>query len=156
MNLKNPIVLWFHKVNDTKWGMSSYKQIIDIDTVDKLISTNNLLTEQVFPNSMFFLMKKGIQPTWEDPINRKGGTWSFKINDIEIIDIWKKITLLYIQDKLLEDTCEITGVSIAPKKGYYILKVWTDRPANVIEFTEVLKVLGPQFNKNDSQYKSNH
>ena len=58
MNLKNPIVLWFHKVNDTKWGMSSYKQIIDIDTVDKLISTNNLLTEQVFPNSMFFLMKK--------------------------------------------------------------------------------------------------
>ena len=156
LELNNDLVMWFHGVNNTKWDISSYSQIAEINNVVEFSNIQQSIDNKMFPNSMFFLMKKGIEPTWECPLNKDGGTWSFKISDSSVEEIWKKMGILFLSNKIFQENVELYGISIAPKKGYYILKVWTDRPPNEIEFTEVLKVLGPQFNKNDSQYKSNH
>ena len=48
-------------------------------------------------NCMFFLMKGDIQPRWEDPQNRRGGCFSYKINHVNThcIDVFFNIMSKY-------------------------------------------------------------
>ena len=43
---------------------------------------------------MLFIMKTGITPMWEDPKNREGGCFSYKITNKFVVDVWKKLSLL--------------------------------------------------------------
>ena len=69
MQLEDQIVLWFHGVNNTKWDMSSYSQIADINNIVEFSTILKSIDHKMFPNSMFFLMKQGVEPTWECPEN---------------------------------------------------------------------------------------
>ena len=77
--LSDKWVLWAHLPHNTDWSLRSYPMICELDTVEKVISLNRTLPEQLVQNCMLFLMKKGILPMWEDPKNLKGGCFSFKV-----------------------------------------------------------------------------
>ena len=156
MEFESPLVLWFHSVNNTKWDISSYKNISTMNNFVEFSSILKSIEHKIFPNSMFFIMKKGIEPTWEDPKNRVGGTWSFKINDDSILDVWWHINSLLISDSLFKEDTIVNGLSVAPKKGYYILKVWCGEKGDTHSFSKELENIGKEFNKNSSQYKSHH
>ena len=51
MQLEDQIVLWFHGVNNTKWDMSSYSQIADINNIVELkkhiISTTVIACDEI-------------------------------------------------------------------------------------------------------------
>jgi hypothetical protein len=153
MQLEDQIVLWFHGVNNTKWDMSSYSQIADINNIVEFSTILKSIDHKMFPNSMFFLMKQGVEPTWECPENKKGGTWSFKISDASVEDIWFKVGILFLTNKIFQEDSILQGISIAPKKGYYILKVWTKENGTNFNFSIDLESLGPEFCKGNSQYK---
>ena len=76
---------------------------------------------------MLFLMKDGIYPTWEDPKNKDGGCFSYKISNKIVVDAWKNLSYTLIGNKLSEDKDfkdNITGITISPKKNFCILKIW--------------------------------
>ena len=77
--LQTSWILWNHKLNDNNWKNNSYKNIFEINNLYDYKFLENIMTLQNLQNTMFFLMRKDIFPTWEDPDNRDGGCLSFKI-----------------------------------------------------------------------------
>ena len=74
---------------------------------------------------MFFIMKDGIFPNWEDPDNRLGGCLSFKVRSSNVIDCWNHILKKCISENIIsQDNDKINGLSISPKKEFNILKIW--------------------------------
>ena len=153
IELKDSIILWFHGVNNTKWDISSYSQIVNIKNLVEFSTIQKTINHKMFPNSMFFLMKQGVQPIWECPQNKNGGTWSFKIKDSSVENLWQKVGILFITNKIFQEKTTLQGISIAPKKGYYILKVWTKEDSSKLNFSIDLESLGTEFCKGNSQYK---
>ena len=48
------------------------------------------INESIVKNTMLFLMRSGITPLWEDPKNRYGGCFSFKVVNKHVHSIWNK------------------------------------------------------------------
>ena len=76
--LFNKFVLWYHAPNNKDWSLSSYEKIITYDTIEKYWHFSNDLNINIISNGMFFLMKEGINPIWEDLQNIEGGCVSLK------------------------------------------------------------------------------
>ena len=77
--LSNTWVLWFHDPCDTEWGLESYQNIFEFDTIEHFWNLFNNLDKNLITQGMFFIMKKNIVPLWEDEKNENGGCWSYRI-----------------------------------------------------------------------------
>lgn len=127
LKLQNKWILWNHGLNDKSWSNDSYKNIFVYKNLyDLKIYFDNLDVLQL-QNSMYFIMRDGIFPTWEDKNNKNGCCASFKIFSSDILDTWK----LLIQNILCENIHKniqkydnINGISISPKKEFNIIKIW--------------------------------
>ena len=89
--LETTWILWSHKLDNTSWDNKSYKKIFEINNLYDYKLINDIITINNLQNSMFFLMRKNIFPTWEDPDNRDGSSGSFKILSLDIKNIWSKL-----------------------------------------------------------------
>ena len=100
---------------------------MNIVTLEEMVSLYNILPEKMVKNCMLFLMRDGISPTWEDPKNRNGGCFSYKINSKNVSSTWKEVSYclvgetLAVDKKILET---INGITISPKKSFCIIKIW--------------------------------
>ena len=120
--------LYYHLPHDKNWGLSSYKLIMgDIDTVEKLVALNEKMPENIMKHCMLFVMRKGITPMWEDPKNRNGGCFSFKVTNKQVPEVWKTLFYLLAGETLsLEPkyNSQLNGITISPKKNFCIIKIW--------------------------------
>ena len=82
--------LWAHLPHDTDWSLNSYKTIYNYTELENTISVTEALPGKLVKNCMLFVMRKGITPLWEDPKNRSGGCFSYKVNNKIVHDCWKK------------------------------------------------------------------
>jgi len=124
----NKSTLWFHKVNDTNWGIDSYVKIVDIVNDDDFLYTYKRINN--FTSGMFFLMKDGIKPVYEDEHNAKGGIFTFKISKKVSKSFWLELSNMFIKDELVKDKKHsklLNGISISPKINNCILKIWTSK-----------------------------
>jgi hypothetical protein len=120
--------LYFHNPDDNQWTSSSYKVIGHISTVHDWAYTDFSFTT-LWQNGMFFLMREHIQPLWEDPSNKNGGCFSFKVNKPDAGHFWFKLGGLLLGGTLgnTEDIDKkICGISISPKRNYCILRIWVE------------------------------
>ncbi len=123
--LKNKWVLWFHKVDDDDWSENSYMKVYDIETYEDV-----MFIFREIPNitsGMFFIMKKGIFPKFEDPQNQNGGYWSLRITKKDSFDTWQKLLYYLCVDRLTKDERHadlINGITISPKINNCIFKIW--------------------------------
>ena len=72
---------WAHLPQDLDWSLKSYKLIATVNTVEETIAILDLFPETLVKGCMLFIMKEGINPIWEDPKNRNGGCFSYKISN---------------------------------------------------------------------------
>ena len=78
---------------------------------------------------MLFVMREGITPMWEDPKNRNGGCFSYKVVNKNIPEVWKSLFYLLCGETLSienEVSQHINGITISPKKNFCIIKIWLD------------------------------
>ena len=125
--LQTSWILWNHKLNDNNWKNNSYKNIFEINNLYDYKFLENIMTLQNLQNTMFFLMRKDIFPTWEDPDNRDGCCASFKVPLKDIRNIWIQLVIDIIRENIHIDKNKydiINGISIAPKKEFNIIKIW--------------------------------
>jgi len=119
--------LWFHKVNDTNWDIDSYRKVIDFDNLDDFLYTYKMI--ESFSSGMFFLMKRGIKPVYEDKENKDGGIFSFKLSKKVCKTFWYELSHMFLEGNLtskFSDFSKITGISISPKTNNCIIKIWTN------------------------------
>jgi len=149
--LKNKWVLWFHKVNDNNWSLESYSKVFEISTYyDLLYILKNL---ENITSGMFFLMKDGIIPIFEDVMNINGGYWSLRITKKDAFDYWEKLLYYICVESIVSDEInesKINGISISPKINNCIFKIWTSDYKNMK--TEYLKQDLTFINWNDTFY----
>ena len=119
--------LWAHLPHDTEWTFDSYIPILSFDSPEEIIMLLETIPEEMTTNCMLFIMRNGIKPMWEDPKNRKGGCFSYKINNKNVSSVWKNLSYSLVGETLTEDAkvraC-INGITISPKKNFCIVKIW--------------------------------
>ncbi len=119
--------LWAHLPHDTNWTFDSYIRILTFNSVHAIIMLLETIPDEMITNCMLFIMRDGIKPMWEDPKNKKGGCFSYKINNKSVSSIWKSLSYSLVGESLTENTnvrpC-INGITISPKKNFCIVKIW--------------------------------
>ena len=125
--------MWAHLPHDIDWSISSYKKIYTIDSVEVAIAITETMPEVLVKNCMLFLMREGIKPIWEDPKNRQGGCFSYKISNKNVFEVWKDLTYVLVGNSISSQpsfVANVTGITISPKKNFCIIKVWMSSCAN--------------------------
>ena len=151
--LNDTWILYAHLPHDTDWSINSYKKILKISTVEQIISVCESLPEPMVQNCMLFLMRENIKPIWEDENNKDGGCFSYKINNKNVSDIWKKLSCLLVGESLINErmSLKINGITISPKKHFCIIKIWmkdcTIQNPDVINYFEGITAQGSLFKK---------
>ena len=146
--------LWYHSINDTNWKKNSYKNIYTMRNLYDLKSINDIIQTIHLQNSMFFIMREDIFPTWEDPDNREGCCISYKIPNAILKDQFNMILNHILSEDILIDNTNIeylNGLSIIPKKEFNIVKLWLRKHDE--KFNESLKEYEPYFTKDKSLIK---
>jgi hypothetical protein len=125
--LANRWTLWAHLPHNTDWSITSYIPIATFTTVEDTLAVTETLPSILVENCMLFIMKEGIKPTWEDPKNRNGGCFSYKVSNKNVYKVWKDLTYVVAGETISKNTgfvsC-VTGITISPKKNFCIIKIW--------------------------------
>ncbi len=126
--------LYFHSPKEKRWSLDSYTQITTATTWNDVFSTLNEITDAKLKGGMFFWMKAGIPPLWENHQNIRGGSYSLRGS----IDTGLDVFLRYMVGCMMglaanEGGDNIVGISISPKTvdrgnqqaiGFYVIKIW--------------------------------
>ena len=119
--------LWAHLPHDTDWSLKSYKNIYSLTSIEETIAVMESLPETLVKNCMLFLMKDGIKPTWEDPKNRDGGCFSYKVSNKHVYNVWKELSYVLVGNTISANddfVANVSGITISPKKNFCIIKIW--------------------------------
>ena len=127
--------IWFHKIDDDNWDNKSYRHVYKFGNISEYWKLMNNLPS--ITSCMLFLMEDNIFPTYEDPLNYKGGSWSYRILRKDLKTCWEELCLGIVGESIFEeeDAKIINGVSINPKNC--VIKIWT-RQNNLPSGTEFL------------------
>jgi hypothetical protein len=131
--LANKWTMWAHLPHDTDWSIGSYKNIYTMGTVEEAIALTETLPDVLVKNCMLFLMKEGVKPIWEDPKNRAGGCFSYKIPNKCVYEVWKDLSYVLVGESISSQSSfvtSVTGITISPKKNFCIIKIWMSNCAN--------------------------
>jgi hypothetical protein len=154
--LQSEWILWNHGLNDKSWTNDSYKNIYNFTNLYDLKFYIDTTETMHLQNSMYFIMRKDIFPTWEDKNNCNGCCISFKIISKDIKQTWNKC----IQNILCENIHKnsekydnINGISISPKKEFNIIKIWFK--CKIKNIDNILNIDDKYINSKNSMIKNN-
>jgi hypothetical protein len=155
--IKSGWMLWAHLPQDSNWALDSYKRVSRLTSVEETISVIETLPEPLVKNCMLFVMRDGIAPMWEDPKNRDGGNFSYKISNKIVPETWRDLSYMLVGESLSNNNDianSVTGISISPKKNFCIIKIWfnnckNQNPALITSDIPGITSQGVLFNKHD-------
>ena len=118
--------LWAHLPHDVDWTLASYRNIYTFNCVEEVSELTKYLPEKCIKNCMLFIMRKNINPIWEDDNNKDGGCFSYKILNKNVKEVWKNLTFALVGETLIDGELSsiINGITISPKKNFCIIKIW--------------------------------
>jgi len=152
--------LYSHLPHEKDWSITGYNIIMPkIDSVEQVIVLNESIHENIVKNSMLFVMRDGITPIWEDPRNRVGGCFSYKVINKCIPEVWKHLFYLLCGESLCVEpalNAHVNGITISPKKNFSIIKIWMDtakyQDPNIITSMPNLMKQGCLFKKHEPEF----
>ena len=124
--LNDSWVLYFHDPYEIEWDTKSYKMIGNISTVDDFVNYYKAFNN-LFKKGMFFIMRLDIMPQYEDELNINGGCFSFKIYPEDLENRFFNLCANVLGENIGKEDeyiYNINGISISPKKFYYIARIW--------------------------------
>jgi hypothetical protein len=119
--------LWAHLPHNTDWSLKSYIPISTFTTLEDAIAVTESLPSALVENCMLFIMRQGINPMWEDPKNRNGGCFSYKVLNKNVAKAWSELTYRVVGGSISNGNAfvkSVTGITISPKKNFCIIKIW--------------------------------
>ena len=152
--------LWAHLPHNTDWSLKSYIPISTFSTIEETIAVSESLPATLVENCMLFMMRQGVNPIWEDPKNRNGGCFSYKVLDKNVAKAWTDLTYRIVGGSISNGDAfvkSVTGITISPKKKFCIIKIWmtdcTNQNPEIV--TNEIKDISPQgclFKKHAPEY----
>ena len=120
--LNSAWILWHHDINNPHYHLEDYKKLLRIETVQDFWIAFNQIKD--VSSGMYFLMRDGVPPIWEHPVNKNGGAWKFRIRKSEAHRVWINLALTVIGETISDKSDKITGISISPKFQNTTVRVW--------------------------------
>lgn len=120
-------VLYTHLPNDDSWTLESYRRVMGFNTLEDGVALAKLLPEIAIKRCMLFLMRSEVEPRWEDPQNKDGGCFSYKVANKQIVQGWTNLMYSAMGETIFEDAAlnkRVTGITISPKRSFSIIKIW--------------------------------
>ncbi|KAK3905298.1 eukaryotic translation initiation factor 4E type 3 [Staphylotrichum tortipilum] len=88
---------------------------------------NNTPVDQIKMRESIYLFKSGFKPIWEDRRNVLGGSWTFRVPKSNGPDMWTRVQLLAIGEKLqsvLEEGDQLCGVGLSVRFNSHLISIW--------------------------------
>ncbi|KAJ2356416.1 eukaryotic translation initiation factor 4E [Coemansia erecta] len=130
--LNSPWVMWFDnpskRTNASTWT-ANLKEIVTIKTVEEFWGVyDKVATASDLPHgSNYHLFREGIEPSWEDAANAKGGKWGclFQRSIGEKVNEHWLHTLLACIGETFDSSPEICGAVFSNRKSCFRIAIWT-------------------------------
>ena len=117
--------LYYHSPTSSDWSNASYTKVASFHTIEGFVELfRELESIPELHLGMLFMMRGDILPTWEDRRNSKGGCWSYKVPSGAVMGLWKQLAVRLVGETLSTVPMLLNGLSLSPKRGFCILKVW--------------------------------
>ena len=116
----------FHDPDDQRWTLDSYRRLGDATSVEEFWELQDAIAPHV-RTGMFFMMREHVFPCWDDKHNIDGGCLSLKLTAEESPAAWELLLKRAIGETLVRDDASaaaLNGISISPKRGFCIVKIW--------------------------------
>jgi hypothetical protein len=150
--LNDSWTVYFHDPLNDNWTLESYKRLGDVSSVGDFLAMNSVINDFV-SNGMFFIMREHVFPCWDDKHNIDGGCISLKVNGDHVASVWSELSKRLIGETLLKndrDWSHVNGVSISPKRGFCIVKIWMSK-----EYVRGDSIRIPEKYRGEIVYRSN-
>jgi hypothetical protein len=149
MKLPTTWTLWYTEQDLDKysWKLTNYRKIRDISTVQDFWDMIQSIPENRWVNGMYFLMREGVYPMWEDKANVNGGSYSFRIPKIYAYMSWIELAIQLLGDTLMPSHRGVlNGISISPKNNTVTVKIWNNdkRYNETDEIPEIYNFIGKE------------
>jgi hypothetical protein len=117
--------VYFHSPEETKWTLNTFVSLGSMKTWHQFWSIMDVLKTESFSDGMFFLMRDPAPPLWESHYHIRGGCYSFRCQKKEAADVYLTYSIAaMLGGAATSDDNKINGISISPKRGFNIIKVW--------------------------------
>lgn len=87
--------------------------VMDLKTESKLgvefINNNKINLDA----NDYIIMRKGIEPIWEDPKNSNGGTFTIKMNHSKGYEVWSMFIMYMLGETLTHEMHNINGITVS-------------------------------------------
>lgn len=156
----------FKKIaNRPNFKAKPHKEVCTIKTVNDLIYLLKLMEVRIDTDSAshktnldmndYIIMRKGIEPIWEDPKNSNGGTFTIKMLHAKGYDVWSTFVMYILGETLGGDMQYINGITVSyipdqnqnnfqsptHNPSYTYIKIWDGKPNRTRD--EFVKILPP-------------
>jgi Eukaryotic initiation factor 4E len=138
-----PWTIYFHSPEETKWTLNTFVSLGSMKTWAQFWSIMEVLKPESFSDGMFFLMRDPAPPLWESHHHIRGGCYSFRCPKKEAPDVYLTYIIAAMLNGVTHDTNnKINGISISPKRGFNIIKLWNsdnqyDKPSNLVSVSSI-------------------
>lgn len=148
----------FKKIaNRPNFQAKPYKELCTINTVNDLVYILQLMEVKIdakmkidmmnsdkmnLDANDYIIMRKGIEPIWEDPKNSNGGTFTIKMDHSIGYDVWSTFIMYMLGETLTYEMHNINGITVSyisdaynfhsastgGSNSYTYLKIWDAKP----------------------------
>lgn len=135
-----------------------HKELCTLTTVNDLMYILKLMESKVEPKNNislvenknkinldvndYIIMRKGIEPIWEDPKNCNGGTFTIKMDHKKGYDVWSLFVMYMLGETLTSEMQYINGITVSyisdsynhgcaenrEDHSYTYIKIWDGKP----------------------------
>lgn len=147
-------VMWMHGMHDEDYSLASYKVLWSARDLQTFIAHMDRVREDEWAANMYFFMREGVTPRWEDPRNKRGGSWSFRVNKNFCYTTWFSMCLQSMGECLFKDLAEmknVNGLSLSPKNNTTTIRVWCAEPHHVLNLQNPI----PNVDASKAMYRAN-
>jgi hypothetical protein len=139
--------LYFHEPEDKSWTPDSYKRIDNICSWEALGALLHEMGAHRTVNGMMFAMRGDTSPLWENKANIRGGSYCLKISRKHSAETYQRYLAASAAGIVSNDPANaIVGVTMSPKKGFCIIKLWNanakafNKPTDILLLHDEVKV----------------
>eukprot|EP01121_Diplochlamys_sp_Union-15-3_P011592 TRINITY_DN3376_c0_g1_i2.p1 TRINITY_DN3376_c0_g1~~TRINITY_DN3376_c0_g1_i2.p1 ORF type:complete len:182 (-),score=25.99 TRINITY_DN3376_c0_g1_i2:67-612(-) len=126
----------------------SLKELCHFDTVQTFWECFNSLppVKKLLPKYSYHLMKKGVEPLWEDPENVGGGFWTLRISKKNTDVAWRELVFAIIGEhfaSVLTKGDDIMGITVSIRcRDNDIVQIWNKKATgNTTKIWEKTKLI---------------
>ena len=148
----------FKKIaNRPDFQAKPHRELCTITTVNDLIYILQLMSIKIEPKlkiglmtsnkinldvNDYIIMRKGIEPIWEDPKNSNGGTFTIKMSHARGYDVWSMFVMYMLGETMTYEMQNINGITVSyisdtnnfnnpmvvDNNSYTYIKIWDAKP----------------------------